>query len=61
MGNSRNQGKGNMKKNKPFNQKKKPTQKIAVDKQVKDPEAGMRLNKYIVQESLLAYISIICY
>ena len=52
MGNSRNQGKGNMKKNKPFNQKKKPTQKIAVDKQVKDPEAGMRLNKYIANAGI---------
>ncbi|MBW2960984.1 pseudouridine synthase [Mesonia aestuariivivens] len=45
--NSRNQGKGNMKKNKPFDNKKKPSKKIAVDKQVKDPQAGMRLNKYI--------------
>lgn len=50
MGNFKKSGKGTMKqKNKPFKKKneKKPQQKIAVDKQVKDPEAGMRLNKYI--------------
>jgi 23S rRNA pseudouridine2605 synthase len=48
MGNSRNQGKENMKKNKPLQKKKSaPKQKVAIDKQVKDPSAGMRLNKYI--------------
>jgi len=48
MGNSRNQGKENMKKNKPLqNKKNAPKQKVAIDKQVKDPSAGMRLNKYI--------------
>ena len=52
MGNSRNQGKGNMKKNKPFNKKNKPAQKIAVDKQTKDPEAGMRLNKYVANAGI---------
>jgi len=50
MGNSRNTGKGNMKKkDKPFNKDRKsaPKNKVKVDQQVKDPQAGMRLNKYI--------------
>jgi len=50
MGNSKNTGKGNMKKkNKPFNKDRKstPKNKVKVDQQVKDPQAGMRLNKYI--------------
>ncbi|MDQ7917918.1 pseudouridine synthase [Mesonia sp. MT50] len=36
-------------KNKPFNKDRKPTSKnkVKVDQQIKDPEAGMRLNKYI--------------
>ncbi|SHJ11246.1 23S rRNA pseudouridine2605 synthase [Mesonia phycicola] len=54
MGNSRNQGKGNMKKkNKPLNKKSSaPKRKVVVDKQVKDPSAGMRLNKYIANSGI---------
>ncbi|MGO2358902.1 MAG: pseudouridine synthase [Mesonia sp.] len=55
MGNERNQGKGNMKnKNKPFNKDRKPTSKnkVKVDQQIKDPEAGMRLNKYIANSGV---------
>lgn len=55
MGNARNQGKGNVKKkNKPFNKDRKPTSKnkVKVDQQIKDPEAGMRLNKYIANSGV---------
>ncbi|MFD1285109.1 pseudouridine synthase [Mesonia ostreae] len=56
MGNARNQGKGNMKKkkNKPFNKDRKPASKnkVKVDQQIKDPEAGMRLNKYIANSGV---------
>lgn len=55
MGNFKKPGKGDMKKkNKPFKKKttNKPQPKIAVDKQVKDPEAGMRLNKYIANAGI---------
>lgn len=55
MGNSKNQGKGSMKKkNKPFNKDRKTTSnnKVKVDRQIRDPEAGMRLNKYIANSGI---------
>ncbi|MDR6300546.1 pseudouridine synthase [Mesonia maritima] len=54
MANPRNKGKGNM-KNKGKSSAKRNTdapKKAAVDKQVKDPEAGMRLNKYIANSGI---------
>nr|WP_234971625.1 pseudouridine synthase [Mesonia phycicola] len=41
------------KKNKPLNKKSSaPKRKVVVDKQVKDPSAGMRLNKYIANSGI---------
>ncbi|WP_121666491.1 pseudouridine synthase [Mesonia aquimarina] len=54
MANPRNKGKGNMKNKGKSSAKQQPkaAKKAAVDKQVKDPEAGMRLNKYIANSGI---------